>query len=181
MASCDRHLVGPDDKDLKLEYLHTLIDTGRLGPTHHPRKKILVIGAGITGLVAGRTLKDAGHDVTVLEANAGRVGERIKTFRTTEQHQPFADSAQYAEAGAMRLPDFHPLVLALVDKLGLGRRQFYNVDVDPIPAAAPTFPCPGDVHLLHRSDLDLAAAVVITGCRRRPGRRRGRRGRPETA
>ncbi|MGW2328323.1 FAD-dependent oxidoreductase [Streptomyces sp. NPDC001700] len=130
-------LIGPDDKDLKLSYLDTLIDTGGLGPTPHPRKKILIIGAGITGLVAGRLLKDAGHDVTILEANASRVGGRVKTFRATKHHQPFDDSAQYAEAGAMRLPDFHPLVLALVDKLGLTRRQFYNVDIDPSTGSGP--------------------------------------------
>ncbi|MGA5894755.1 hypothetical protein [Streptomyces venetus] len=47
-------LVGPDGKDLKLDCLHTLIDTGRLGHTPHPRKKSLVVGAGITGLVAAR-------------------------------------------------------------------------------------------------------------------------------
>ncbi|MFI0780481.1 flavin monoamine oxidase family protein [Streptomyces sp. NPDC021212] len=135
-------LIGPDDKDLKLDYLHTLIDTGGLGPTPHPRKKILVIGAGITGLVAGRLLKDAGHDVTILEANASRVGGRIKTFRASKHHQPFDDSAQYAEAGAMRLPDFHPLVLALVDKLGLGRRQFYNVDIDPSTGSGPDVTVP---------------------------------------
>jgi monoamine oxidase len=31
----------------------------------------------------------------------------------------------------MRLPDFHPMVLALVDKLGLKRRLFFNVDINP--------------------------------------------------
>ncbi|MFI0821132.1 flavin monoamine oxidase family protein [Streptomyces sp. NPDC021098] len=135
-------LVGPDNSDLKLGYLHTLIDSGGLGSTPHPRKKILIIGAGVTGLVAGRLLKDAGHDVTILEANASRVGGRVKTFRSTKHHQPFDDSAQYAEAGAMRLPDFHPLVLALVDKLGLGRRQFYNVDIDPATGSGSDVPVP---------------------------------------
>jgi monoamine oxidase len=38
---------------------------------------------------------------------------------------------QYAEAGAMRILHTHPLTLALVDKFGLQRRLFYNVDVDP--------------------------------------------------
>jgi len=124
----DLLLVGPDGEDLKLEYLKILIDDG-LPPAENPRK-VLVIGAGIAGLAAATLLKRAGHDVTILEANGNRIGGRIKTFRTTDPQEPaFADPQQYAEAGAMRLPDFHPLTMALIDKLGLARRLFYNVDV----------------------------------------------------
>ncbi|MCG6499524.1 FAD-dependent oxidoreductase [Kitasatospora sp. A2-31] len=124
-------LVGPDGKDLKLRYLDVLIKDG-IPATDEP-KDVLIVGAGIAGLVAGKLLKDAGHNVTILEANASRVGGRIKTFRAADDaaETPFYDPEQYAEAGAMRLPSFHPLTLALVDSLGLQRQLFFNVDVDP--------------------------------------------------
>lgn len=117
-------LVDSAGRDLKLEYLRVLID-GRL-PARTRRKKVLIVGAGVAGLTAARLLKAAGHEVVVIEANGNRVGGRVKTFRGV-----FADKALHAEAGAMRLPDFHPLVLALADKLGLRRRLFYNADVAP--------------------------------------------------
>ena len=126
-------LVGPDNADLKLEYLRILIDHG-LPRTTAP-KKILIVGAGISGLVAARLLRDAGHRVTILEANANRTGGRIKTFRGM-----FQDKNLHAEAGAMRLPDFHPMVLALADKLGLRRRLFYNADVAPGAEPAGSLP-----------------------------------------
>lgn len=116
-------LVGPDGEDLTRKYLDVLFD--REPPRTREPRHVLVLGAGIAGLTSALLLARRGHKVTIVEANASRVGGRIKTFRN------FKDPAQYAEAGAMRLPDFHPMVIALVDDLGLKRRLFYNVDVKP--------------------------------------------------
>jgi monoamine oxidase len=43
-----------------------------------PRERVLVIGAGMAGLVAARLLRDSGCDVTVLEARS-RIGGRVWT------------------------------------------------------------------------------------------------------
>ncbi|MFF5106340.1 flavin monoamine oxidase family protein [Streptomyces sp. NPDC000134] len=96
-------------------------------------KDVLVIGAGPAGLVTAWLLKRAGHRVTVLEANGNRAGGRIKTFRRgghEHAEQPFADPRQYAEAGAMRIPGSHPLVMELIDQFELKKRPFHYVDVD---------------------------------------------------
>ena len=126
-------MVGDGDRDLVKQYLEILIDKGL--PRASEPKKVLIVGAGIAGLVSGWLLKNAGHDVTIIEANGNRIGGRLKTFRYDQWRPdlgaPFRDPRQYGEAGAMRLPNFHPLTLALVDSLGLERRLFYNVDVQP--------------------------------------------------
>jgi monoamine oxidase len=137
----DLLLIGPDGSDLTLAYLRVLIDDG-LPRTTRPRR-VLVIGAGMAGLVAAHLLRTAGHRVVVLEANGNRLGGRLKTFRHDPARgvtTPFADPRQYAEAGGMRIPDAHPLTLALVDKLGLRRQLFYNVDVDPATGAPGAVP-----------------------------------------
>lgn len=121
-------LVGDQGEDLKLQYLRTLIDNG-LPKATNP-KKVVIVGAGPAGLASARLLTRAGHTVTLLEANGSRTGGRVKTFRGV-----FQDKSLHAEAGAMRLPDVHPLVLALADKLGVRRHPFYNSDV--LPGARP--------------------------------------------
>ncbi|WP_285767124.1 flavin monoamine oxidase family protein [Peribacillus sp. SI8-4] len=96
-----------------------------LGPSFTP-KKIIIIGAGISGLVAGSLLKEAGHEVTILEAT-GRLGGRILTMR-----EPFLDGA-YLEAGAMRIPNYHYLVAEYIKKYQLRTISFMNATPnDPI-------------------------------------------------
>ena len=131
----DLLLVGPNGSDLKHRYLKVLIDDGL--PRARRPLRVLVLGAGMAGLSAGYLLKQAGHEVRIIEANPTRIGGRLKTFRHDPERgisSPFRDPLQYAEAGGMRLPEIHPLTLALVDKFGLRRRPFYNVDVEPSDA-----------------------------------------------
>ena len=79
-------------------------------------KRVIVLGAGIAGLVAGFELKRQGHDVLILEAQ-NRVGGRVHTIRD------FAPGL-YAEAGAMRIPRVHDLTLAYCQLFGLELRPF---------------------------------------------------------
>jgi monoamine oxidase len=60
-------------------------------------KKVLIVGAGMSGLCAGYELSQAGHQVEILEIK-DRVGGRVETVR-----DPFTGGL-YAEAGAMRIP-----------------------------------------------------------------------------
>jgi monoamine oxidase len=83
-----------------------------------PAKKIVILGAGMAGLVAGYELTQLGHDVTILEART-RPGGRVHTLR-----EPFSDGL-FAEEGAARIPANHDLTLKYVNLLQLPLEPMY--------------------------------------------------------
>ncbi len=123
-------MVDSNNNSLIPGYLE-ILKNGLPGKPKPGKNKILVVGAGVSGLLSAKLLKDAGFQVTLLEANSNRIGGRVKTFRTAGGKIAFKDKNLYAEAGAMRIPQSHPLVNALIDNLGLREhtQTFYNVDV----------------------------------------------------
>ncbi|HEX6765510.1 MAG TPA: NAD(P)/FAD-dependent oxidoreductase, partial [Polyangiaceae bacterium] len=80
-------------------------------------RRIVIAGAGLSGLAAATVLTDHGHDVIVLEAR-DRPGGRVFTER-----QPF-QNGQFAELGAGRIPNVHALTLGYVDRFGLPLEPF---------------------------------------------------------
>jgi monoamine oxidase len=91
--------------------------TNGLQPRAERAARVVVIGAGMAGLVAASELLRAGHDPVVLEAQH-RVGGRIMTLR--DQFAP----GLWAEAGAMRVPRSHALTMALIERYQLPTQPF---------------------------------------------------------
>ncbi|ERE83164.1 L-amino-acid oxidase-like protein [Cricetulus griseus] len=83
-------------------------------------KRVVVVGAGIAGLVAAKTLQDAGHKVTILEAS-DYIGGRILTVRNKKE-------GWYIDLGPMRIPESHKLIHTYVKKLGLKLNKFIQYD-----------------------------------------------------
>lgn len=77
-----------------------------------PAKKVVILGAGLSGLAAGYELSRAGHDVTILEARM-HPGGRVQTLR-----EPFSDGL-HADTGASTLPASHRRVWGYMESFGL--------------------------------------------------------------
>jgi monoamine oxidase len=102
-----------------------LIDAATTIITRGPAKKVLILGAGMAGLVAGYELSQLGHEITILEART-RPGGRVHTLR-----EPFSDGL-FAEAGAARIPENHDLTLKYVKTFELPLEPFYPLRLNAL-------------------------------------------------
>ena len=76
-----------------------------------PGKRVIVVGAGFSGLAAAFELKSAGYDVLVLEAR-NRVGGRVITFRDFVP-------GKHVEGGGELVGSNHPTWVAYADRFKL--------------------------------------------------------------
>lgn len=82
---------------------------------YNPAMKVIVVGAGISGLMAARELSRAGHGVTILEAR-DRIGGRIFP-------QSIEDFGYEAMGGAEFVHGEAPISRALIEEAGLTLQQ----------------------------------------------------------
>ena len=96
---------------------------------------VLILGAGLAGMVAALELRNAGYKVTILEYNQ-RAGGRCWSIRGGDtftelgggvQHCGFA-KGEYFNAGPWRIPYHHHAVLHYCRQLGVALEPFVQVN-----------------------------------------------------
>lgn len=100
-----------------------------------PGTKVLVLGAGLAGMLAAWELRKAGCQVEVLEYNA-RAGGRCWTIRGGDRYVELGgavqdcrfDAGQYFNPGPWRIPYHHHGVLDLARRLGVAMEPFVQVN-----------------------------------------------------
>ena len=106
-----------------------------LPPKSGNGKSVVILGAGIAGLVSAYELQQAGYKVAVLEARdrvAGRVwtvrgGDAIEQMGRPMQRAEF-DKGLYFNAGAARIPSTHRCVLGYARRLGVPMEAWVNAN-----------------------------------------------------
>ena len=98
-----------------MPFLHPLLLPPPEGSIEH--SDVLVIGAGLSGMNAARTLKSEGYNVRILEAS-NRYGGRVMTLDDIEGSP---------DAGGLQVGGGYAHFKTLADEM--------NVDLEPFPAA----------------------------------------------
>jgi monoamine oxidase len=110
--------------------------TGPIRLAGKPAKaSVLILGAGIAGLVAAYELRRAGYEVQVLEYN-DRVGGRTWTIRGGDTYTEMGGAAQtcdfdaglYLNPGPWRIPYHHRAMLDYCKRLGVPLEPFIQVN-----------------------------------------------------
>ena len=96
------------------------VPTIEIAQVRGPGQKAIIVGAGLSGLVAAYELDKRGYDVRVLEAQS-HVGGRVLTLREFSE-------GLHAEAGAARIPADHDLTHKYVKEFNLPLAPFYPTD-----------------------------------------------------
>lgn len=105
----------------------------KLPPASGGGKSVVVLGAGIAGLVAAYELRRAGYTVTLLEARE-RIGGRAWTIRGSDrivqtdrplQRAGFSEGL-YFNAGPARIPSWHRAILGYAKQLHVPMEVFVN-------------------------------------------------------
>ena len=116
-TGCSDNVMGPDDSEHPEPTQPE--PTSPEAPPPEDRVDVIVVGAGLSGLVAAYELVRAGHDVRVLEAS-NTAGGRAQTLR-----DPF-DDGLIAETGPARIPPDHDLTLGYIDHFSIETSPFYT-------------------------------------------------------
>jgi len=105
-----------------------------LAPPPSGKGKVVILGAGISGLTAAWELTKAGYDCTVLEAS-NRAGGRVFTVRSGDVVDEIGNRQvcewdkephMYFNAGAARIPSTHRNLLRYCKELGVELEMFIN-------------------------------------------------------
>ncbi|MFL6733860.1 MAG: flavin monoamine oxidase family protein [Sphingomicrobium sp.] len=96
-------------------------------------RSVVILGAGIAGLISAYELRKAGYRVTVIEARK-RVGGRAWTIRGNDiveqidrpPQQASLGAGLYFNAGPARLPSTHRAVLGYARRFGVPLETFVN-------------------------------------------------------
>jgi monoamine oxidase len=84
-------------------------------------RRVVVAGAGLAGLTAALTLRDAGWQVVLLEARE-RVGGRVHTARGGVDGVPLAPGL-HAELGGESIDEHHTGLLGLLERFGIATER----------------------------------------------------------